>query len=200
MAAGTEEVEVIVVASDETERIPQTGAVSSAQEALVTLPESALEELWRPATLELLAQSYWRFLSKISLRLVRVIYEPASRTVVLLSRRLPLLRFHAPEYETGALSGTVTWRIDRGLLVARQGRGHGHLRISVRRVDDAGPARVRVRLEVRNFYPWLRGGGRFARLGAWFYARTQLRVHEAVCRGFLRSLARLEPELLRGER
>ena len=31
------------------------------------------------------------------------------------------LRFRAPEYETGPERGSVTWRIDRGLLVAQRG-------------------------------------------------------------------------------
>ena len=47
-----------------------------------------------------------------------------------------------------------------------------------------------VRLEVRNFYPWLRGSGRFARFGAWLYGQTQLRIHRLVCNAFLRSLGR----------
>jgi hypothetical protein len=51
---------------------------------------------------------------------------------------------------------------------------------------------VRVRSEVQNFYPLLRGRGRFARLGARLYAATQLRIHAHVTRGFLRSLARLD--------
>ena len=45
---------------------------------------------------------------------------------------------------------------------------------------------------MKNFYPWLRGGGRFARFGAWFYGQTQLRIHVLVCNAFLRSLARLD--------
>jgi len=190
------EVEVVVLSSDEAERVPETGAVGSIQEADVALPERVLDGLWRPESLELLARSYWRFLSRISLRLIRVVYSPTSRTVVLLSRRIALLRFRVPEYETSADSGTVTWRIDRGLLVARQGRGHGHLRITVRRSAPTadGRAHVTVRLEVRNFYPWLRGSGRFARFGTWFYARTQLRIHQLVCRAFLRSLAGLRLE------
>ena len=47
-----------------------------------------------------------------------------------------------------------------------------------------------VRLEVRNFYPWLRGSERFARIGAWLYGQTQLRIHRLVCNAFLRSLGR----------
>ena len=45
---------------------------------------------------------------------------------------------------------------------------------------------------MRNFYPWLRGSGRFARFGAWLYSQTQLRIHVLVCNGFLRSLAALD--------
>ncbi len=41
---------------------------------------------------------------------------------------------------------------------------------------------------VANFYPFLRGSGWFARIGSFFYAQTQLRIHVLVTRGFLRSL------------
>jgi hypothetical protein len=188
---------VRVLSREGAERVPESGAVESAQEAEVVLPRALLERLWRPEYLERLARAYWRFLSRISLGLIRVVYEPDARTVVLLSPRLPLLRFHAPEYEASPDSGCVTWRIERGLLVAREGRGKGHLRIRVRRVaDEPGPsesrATVHVRLEVRNFYPWLRGSGRFARFGTWLYAQTQLRLHILICNAFLRSLARLD--------
>jgi hypothetical protein len=44
-------------------------------------------------------------------------------------------------------------------------------------------------MEVRNFYPWLRGSGAFARVGVWIYAQTQQRIHRAVTRGFLERLA-----------
>jgi hypothetical protein len=155
----------------------------------VTVPADLLDALWSPEYLERLARSYWRYLNRVTLGLVRVVYGPDYRAVVLCSRRLPLLRFEAPEYETGPGSGQVTWTIERGLLVASEGRGEGFLRIGVSRPAEE---RVRVRLEVRNFYPWLRGSGRFARFGAWLYAQTQLRIHVLVCNGFLRSLARLD--------
>ena len=51
---------------------------------------------------------------------------------------------------------------------------------------------MRIRVEVRNFYPWLRGSGRFARFGAWLYSQTQVRIHRRITIGFLRSLAGLE--------
>jgi hypothetical protein len=175
--------------------VPETGATESVQRAEVSLPAATLQRLWSPEYLERLARAYWAYLSRISLGVFRVVYEPQARTVVALFRPLALLRFRAPEYETSADGGAVTWRIERGLLVARHGRENGHLRIAVerRRVDSAdGRAVVRVRVEVRNFYPWLRGSGRFARIGAWIYSRTQGRIHVLVTNGFLRSLARLD--------
>jgi len=182
-----------VLQPHEHERIPTAGAVTSVQEAEVRVPDSLLERLWTPESLERLARTYWRFLSRITLSLIRVVYGDDSRTVVLLTRRLPLLRFHAPRYEGDGRRASVTWRIARGLLVAREGRGRGHLRIEVERLGEgANPVLLRIRVEVANFYPWLRGHGRFARFGGWLYANTQMRIHVFVCRRFLRSLARLD--------
>lgn len=196
--------------------MPRSGAVESVQRADVDVPEPALRDLWRPEYLERLARAYWAYLSRISLSLFRVVYEPDARIVVLLGRPLALLRFHAPEYETSESRGVVTWRIDRGLLVSRQGRGKGYLRIAVERAENArgaraaaasaspgagvsaapppgpGLARLRVEVSVANFYPLLRGSGRFSRFGAWLYGQTQLRLHVLVCNGFLRSLAGLD--------
>ena len=46
----------------------------------------------------------------------------------------------------------------------------------------------------------MRGRGRFARLGAWFYAQTQLRIHVIICNAYLRSLPRLDfPDIDRTE-
>ena len=175
--------------------MPRSGAVGSIQEAELTLPAALLEQLWKPEYLERLARAYWRHLSRATLGLIRVVYGESSRTVVLLSRHLPLLRFHAPDYEAASGRASVTWRIERGLLVARDGRDKGFLRIAVRRLPagERDPeATVAVALEVRNFYPWLRGAGRFARLGAWLYGQTQFRIHVLVCNAFLRSLGRLD--------
>jgi hypothetical protein len=52
-----------------------------------------------------------------------------------------------------------------------------------------GRCRVHLRMEVQNFYPWLRGTGPFARVGVWVYAQTQQRIHRTVTREFLRRLA-----------
>ena len=171
------------------------GPTGSAQEAEASLPAELLERLWRPSYLERLAAAYWRYLRRISLGMLRVIYEPHARVVVLLHRRLVLLRFRAPRYDTGPGFGQVTWPIERGLLVSCPGRGH--LRITVRRLerragDPADRERVLIHSEVKNFYPFLRGSGWFARIGARVYSETQLRIHILVSNGWLRSLARLD--------
>jgi hypothetical protein len=180
-------VEVLPEAS---QPVSPDGAVQSTQEAEATLPPDMLSELWRQEYLERLARAYWRYLSKVSLGLIKVVYAPDSRTVVLLTRRLPLLRFQSPEYETDPGWGRVTWRIDRGLLVAAEGRGQGFLRLEVRKLDE--PGRLHLSVSVQNFYPLIRGRGRFARFGAWLYGQTQVRIHRLVTFGFLRSLARLD--------
>lgn len=175
--------------------VPESGAVDSVQAAELLMPETTLARLWSREYLERLARAYWRYLNRVSLGLVRVVYERDARSVVLLVRPLVLLRFAAPAYRTGASGGSVEWRIERGLLVAKEGRGNGYLRITVERdgaPESPGRARLDVRVAVRNFYPWLRGSGRFARLGTWVYSVTQLRIHVFVTRGFLRSLARLD--------
>lgn len=171
------------------------GPLRSIQAAQIDLPTATLESLWSTEHLERLAGSYWRYLTRVSRGLIKVAYAPDSRTVVLLTRRLPLLRFRVPEYQASDGRGQVTWPIDRGLLVARPGRGQGYLRITIERLPGAaasGESRIMVRSEVANFYPLLRGGGRFARLGARFYSTTQLRVHVRITHGFLRSLANLD--------
>jgi hypothetical protein len=173
------------------------GAVTTSQTADVALPRAELERIWTPEYLERLARTYWRFLERISLGLLRVLYTEDAREVVLVRRPLVLLRFHAPEYEVSADQGVVTWRIERGLLVIPRGRGKGFLRISVRRAGEVrqGPDTepvITVTSEVANFYPMIAGSGRFSRVGQVLYRATQLRFHVIVTEAFLRSLARLD--------
>jgi hypothetical protein len=168
----------------------RTGAVRSVQTADLVLDERALREIWSPMHLERLARTYWRFLTRVTLGLIRVHYAPDERSVVFLGRPLKLLTFQAPEYEMDPERGLVRWRIARGLLVARRGRdGGGYLQIEVRRSPAADPGRVRlhVEVEVANFYPSIASG-----LGRWLYELTQSRIHVLVTHGFLRSLARLD--------
>ena len=175
------------------ERCQPDGSIGSSQVAEVTLARADLDQIWQPEYLERLARTYWRFLTRVSLGLLRVLYTKDSREVVLLTRPFVLLRFKAPEYDFAPDGGTVRWPIDRGLLVARKRRGHGYLRLSVeRRGDDDGggpEATATVTSEVVNFYPTIA-----ARFGRFFYDQTQLRVHVIVTNAFLRSLANLDLE------
>jgi hypothetical protein len=170
----------------------EDGAVGSRQVAEVTLPREELEKIWSPEYLERLARTYWSFLSRFSLGLIRVLYSDDSREVVFLRRPFVLLRFRKPEYRIDSDGGTVTWPIDRGVLVTKRGRGRGFLRLGVRREpvsDDAGEVTLLVSSEVVNFYPTLA-----SRFGRWIYEQTQLRIHVIVTHAFLRSLANLELE------
>ena len=176
---------------------PQTAAsedsgVGSRQVAHVTVPRAELDKMWSPEYLERLARTYWSFLTRFSLGLLKVLYSEDSREVVLLTRPFVLLRFRKPEYATSSEGGTVTWPIDRGVLVARRGRGRGFLRLGVRRLDapdDSRDVTVEVSSEVVNFYPVIA-----SRLGRWIYEQTQLRIHVIVTHAFLRSLAKLDLE------
>jgi hypothetical protein len=168
----------------------ETGAVRSMQSAEVTLPAAELDAIWTPMHLERLARTYWRFLGRATLGLVRVFYSDTERFVSLIARPLVLLRFTAPEYEMNATRGVVRWRIERGLLVARRGHGgEGHLEIDVQRrpSEQPGCADLHLEVEVANFYPSI------ARtFSEWFYAATQSRIHVLVTYGFLRSVAKLD--------
>lgn len=169
------------------------GSVTTMQAAEATMAHGELERIWNPEHLERLARTYWAFLTKISLGLLRVQYGRGWRAIVLIRRPLVLLQFHAPEYELEGDRGTVTWRIDRGLLVAPGGRGKGFLRLTVKRLpDEDEKARVSVVSEVASFYPALAGWGRLAQVGRLFYGLTQLQVHIVVTHAFLRSLGDLQ--------
>jgi|tagenome__1003787_1003787.scaffolds.fasta_scaffold19858732_1 hypothetical protein len=173
----------------------EDGGVTTKQVADVTLPREELDRIWNAEYLERLARTYWRFLTRVSLGIFKIKYGPDSRDVVVFGRPFRLLSFHAPEYDTEPNKGTVTWRINRGLLVAPMGRGKGYLRISVERPDDDDSEyfqTARVSSEVANFYPLIGGWGWFRKIGAVIYRVTQLRIHAIVTDAFFRSLARLD--------
>ena len=165
------------------------GAVRSVQGADLTLPSAALEEIWSPMHLERLARTYWRFLTRCTLGLIRVRYDENERAVVLLARPFVLLRFRAPEYEMDARRGIVRWRIANGVLVSGTGHDRGYLQIDAQRCPrvDRETERLHVEVEVANFYPALASG-----IARWFYIVTQSRIHVIITHGFLRSLARLD--------
>jgi len=166
------------------------GAVRSVQAADIFLPAQALEEIWTPMHLERLARTYWRFLSRVTLGLIRVCYTERERFVVLLVRPLKLLTFRAPEYEMEPTRALVRWRIASGLLVARRGRDQdGYLQIEIRRhrQQESDRRRLHVEVEVANYYPAIAFG-----LSRRIYNATQSHIHVLVTHGFLRSLARLD--------
>jgi hypothetical protein len=165
------------------------GAVRSIQAANVDMPEDELLTLWKPANLERLARTYWKYLSRVTLGIIRVTYSEHERAVVLIGRPFVLLRFHAPEYEISDGRGVVQWRIQDGLLVSK--RNEGYLEIDVKRMesDRQGYARVHVEVEISNFYPAIATW-----VARWVYVQTQSRIHVLVTHGFLRSLARLKLE------
>jgi hypothetical protein len=179
----------VISSPEEHTVMDEQGAVRSIQAADVEMPEEQIVEIWTPMYLERLARTYWKYLSRVSLGLIRVRYSDDERLVVLLGRPFVLLRFHAPDYELSRDHGIVRWRIRDGVLVAQ--RDHGHLEIDVRRVpsERQGYIRAHVAVEVANFYPALS-----VWVARWFYANTQSRIHVLVTHGFLRSLARLELE------
>lgn len=164
------------------------GSARSIQAANVDLPDSELDSLWSAGSLERLARTYWWFLSRVTLGLVRVHYSEDERAVVLIARPLVLLRFRPPEYDLSADRGVVRWQIRDGLLVGR--KDQGFLEIDVRRSPSEHPgySRLHIEIEVSSFYPAL------ARPFRWFYMNTQSRIHVIVTHGFLRRLAGLELE------
>ena len=183
-------VEAVIVDPEDHTTLGENGAVRSVQAADLTLPEDELDEIWSPVYLERLARTYWRFLTRATLGLIRVAYTDRERYVVLLTRPFVLLSFQAPEYEMDADRGIVRWRIEKGILVSRRGRGgDGYLEIDVTRrpADAPNCAVVHVEVEVANFYPAIASG-----IATWLYTNTQSRIHVIVTHGFLRSLARMD--------
>jgi hypothetical protein len=165
------------------------GAVRSIQAANVDMPEDELIELWKPVNLERLARTYWKYLSRVTLGIIRVTYTDEERAVVVIARPFVLLRFHAPEYDISGDRGIVQWRIHDGLLVSK--RNEGYLEIDVKRMesDRQGYGRVHVEVEIANFYPAIATW-----VARWVYVQTQSRIHVLVTHGFLRSLAKMKLE------
>ena len=180
----------VIVSPRKSTVVARDGAVHSVQSAELTVALDDLQHLWNPTNLENLARTYWRFLSRVTLGLIRVVYGENERSVVLLGRPFTLLRFDAPEYEFEADHGHVRWAIQGGLLVARAGRGCGYLALDVR-IDPKpvsnGNATLRIEVEVANFYPAIAAGFSMP-----VYEATQSAIHVLVTHAFLRSLATLD--------
>jgi len=185
----------VIVSPRRSTTISHDGAVESIQSAELTLGTADLERLWSPASLENLGRTYWRFLSRVTLGVIRVAYTQHDRSVMFLGRPLTLLRFDKPDYLLEPDHGSVHWPIRDGLLVARAGRGKGFLALDVRRSDrsdggadaSATDAKLRIAVTVSNFYPSIATG-----FSTPVYKATQSAVHVLVAHAFLRSLATLD--------
>ena len=180
----------VIVSPRKSTSIAHDGAVTSIQSAELTVSGEDLATLWNPTNLENLASTYWRFLTKVTLGFVRVKYSESDRRVCLLIKPLTLLRFDAPEYEFDATHGKVSWKIRDGLLVARSGRGCGHLSVEVTLLDQPAlpdQAGMRICVDVYNFYPSIAAG-----FSEPVYEATQSFLHVLVTHAFLRSLATLK--------
>jgi hypothetical protein len=181
--------EVVIGPLHDDTSVDERGACRSVQSADMRMPTAAIDAIWSPLHLERLARTYWRFLSRCTLGLVRVEYAEHARYVVFLRRPFVLLAFRNPEYEMDATRGVVRWRIERGVLVAPTGLdADGYLEVDVARspAQEPGCVNLHVEVEVANYYP--RIASTFTQ---WAYAVTQSRIHVIVTYGFLRSLARL---------
>jgi hypothetical protein len=185
----------VIVSPRRSTTIAGDRGVRSVQSAKLTMHDDELRRLWTPANLENLGSTYWRFLTRAMLGLIRVIYDEDTRSVVLIGRPLTLLRFEKPTYRLEREEGAITWKIRDGLLVARAGRGKdGFLSLDVRRLEHCGedgptdPDRreILIEVEVANFYPSIAAG-----FSTPVYEMTQSAIHVLVTHAFLRSLTNL---------
>ncbi len=178
----------VIVSPPKSTVIARDGAVRSVQSAELTLAEQDWKRMWNATNLENLARTYWLFLSRVTAWTIRVVYGENERSVVFLGRPLTLLRFDAPEYVLERERGVVRWRIRDGLLVARAGRGCGFLSLDVSRIgrEPDGRVKLRIEVEVANFYPAIAVG-----FSTPVYEATQSSIHVLVTHAFLRSLAKL---------
>ena len=165
------------------------GAVRSIQAADLTMPDGELDEIWTPMHLERLARTYWKYLSRVTLGLIRVALHrrPSARSCC--SRRpFVLLRFHAPEYEMDARARDRALAIRDGILVARAGRDGRRLprdrRPALPGRRRPGYEQVHVEVEVANFYPAL------AHLGRALVLRQHAVAHPRARHARLPALAR----------
>ena len=183
---------------EERVRVGTSGAVGSIQEAEITVDRNLLDGIWTADNLELIARGYWAFLRRISLGIIRVEYarritegdrlrqDPAAPL------RRPRLRGRGglPARSNGRSTAACSSRGRRPWQGRPARLGHPLRPRRRRRRGRRGSSsrcRLIAKVEVENFYPGLRGRGRFARLGAWIYAQTQLRIHVFVCNGYLRT-------------
>ena len=141
---------------------PRDGAVRSVQSAELTARRA---RTWSasgtPANLENLARTYWRFLSRVTLGLIRVVYGDDSRSVVLIARPLTLLRFDKPRVHDRARSRQRPLA-DPGRPARRPPRPRLGFPVARRQPsaarDRPDAASCMIEVEVANFYPSIAAG------------------------------------------
>ena len=189
-AAGRARASIEHLAND-TSADRETGAVRSVQRADLLIDREALEEIWTPAHLERLARTYWRFLTHVTLGLIRVRYSEQGRSVVLLSQPLPAVDLRAAGVRdrrrtrawcAGASAGGCSW-----LAAAATAPATCRSRWPAQPGEQSERQTLHVEVAVVNFYPAIASG-----LSLRLYNVTQSRIHVIVTYGFLRSLARLD--------
>jgi hypothetical protein len=179
---------------EEVQEVTSAGPLQSIQSAEV-LPAGGEASDPNRRVLERAGDAYWRLVGRRFAGVIRAVFHDGRPAVVLLTRWFPLLRFGQPRYEPLDRGGSITWPIVDGLLVSREGRNQGFLRLSIERIGEGeAPERptLKATLEVHDFYPSIRSSGRLAGIGTRLYGATQRRVHRLTSRAFLRSLARVD--------
>lgn len=172
-------------------RIDAAGLAQSIQAAELTVSPDAVDAVMSLTGLDRLGRTYWRFLRRSSLGLIRVVQTPDRELVVLLGRPLVLLAFGSPEYLLEDDHGRVRWPILGGLLACTRPSDPapaGLLQIELRLPHRAtgGPTVVHIEVAVLDYRPAIA-----RRFGPAVYAATQVRVHTVLTHMFMRSLARL---------
>ena len=171
-------------------RVPATGPVESTNKAELLVPAPSGAEPG-PEEIEKLGRGYWEFVARRSLGMFRATEDDEGKIRLLLrGTDLDLLRFDPPRYESQEGGASVTWPIAGGALTLPEGHGRGFLRFTLVRAagDPDTTSTLRASMEVRGFYPLLRGRGPLAPVGALFYSLTQRVFHRAMTRSYLRSL------------
>ncbi len=105
---------LIVTAPEHTIHDPQCG-VRSVQEADLILPTPEVEKIWNPRHLERLARTYWRFLTRATLGMIRIRAKNAAQALEgILQRAFARTAPHAarPRLESG-WGAEVESEIDR---------------------------------------------------------------------------------------
>ena len=122
------------------------GAVRSTQAAEISLPAADLEAIWTPMYLERLARTYWRYLSRVTLGLIRVVYTPTERVVVL--HRAPARAAAVPRARVRDGRRPRCRALADPRRPPRRVEGHegdGYLEIEVRRLAPQAPDTARPR-------------------------------------------------------